>query len=103
LVFNLGVSMDVLDLIGRGQIDQTLFVSVDASHYRDHPEQLKIGMEYRLLNTLSICGGYVTAADDRSGFSYGVGISQFGFAFNYSYTPYGVFNKVQRITARFSM
>jgi len=29
-------------------------------------------------------------------------ISKFGFAFDYAYTPFGVFQKVQRMTARFS-
>jgi hypothetical protein len=103
LVFNLGISMNVLDFTKSMPFDQSLYVSVDASHYRDHPEQVKIGMEYRVLNTISVSGGYVSSSDDRNGFSYGVGISQFGFAFNYSYTPFGVFNNVQRITARFSL
>ncbi|HLP15270.1 MAG TPA: PorV/PorQ family protein [Bacteroidota bacterium] len=103
LVFSLGISMDVLDVLGRAGFDQSLNLSVDASHYRDHPEQVKIGLEYRLLGALTILGGYTSGSDDRNGFSYGVGLSQYGFAFNYSYTPFGVFNKVQRITARFSL
>jgi hypothetical protein len=101
LVFTLGVSMDMMDLLEKLPYDQSLYLSLDASHYRDHPEQLKIGLEYRIMNMLSLRGGYATN-NDESGFSYGVGISKFGFAFDYSYTPYGIFQNVQRMTARFS-
>jgi hypothetical protein len=102
LVFTLGISMDMMDLFEKGSLDQSLYLSIDASHYSDHPEQIKIGLEYKVMNTLSLRGGY---ANDNggSGLSYGVGVSRFGFAFDYAYTPFGVFDKVQRMTVRFSM
>ncbi len=103
LVFNLGISMNLMDLIGELPLDQSLYMSIDATHYRDHPEQVKVGLEYRLLNALSLRGGYMSATDLGNGFSFGVGLSKFGFAFDYSYTPFGVFDKVQRLTARFSL
>jgi hypothetical protein len=77
-------------------------MSVDASHYRDHPEQLKMGLEYKVMNTLALRGGYVTNSDESSGLSFGVGVSQFGFTIDYSYTSNRVFNNIQRMTARFS-
>ena len=94
--------MDMMDLIGTGGFDQALILSVDASHYNDHPEQLKIGVEYRLMQVLFLRGGY---ANDNggNGLSFGLGFSQFGFAVDYAYTPFGVFDKVQRMTARISM
>jgi hypothetical protein len=101
LTFTIGISMNLMDIIEEVPLDQALNMSVDASHYRDHPEQLKIGLEYRILNMLSLRGGYITNSDE-TGMSYGVGISKFGFAFDYSYTPFGVFDKVQRMTVRFS-
>ena len=101
LVFTLGISMDLLDLVGELPFDQSLYMSVDASHFRSHPEQVKIGLEYNILNTLSLRGGYVSS-NDLDNFSFGLGISKYGFAFDYAYTPFGVFNKVQRFTARFS-
>ncbi len=101
LTFTLGISMNLMDLIGEVPLNQSLYMSIDASHYRDHPEQLKIGLEYKIMNMLSLRGGYITNNDENSGLSFGVGVSQFGFAFDYSYTPYGVFNNVQRMTARF--
>jgi hypothetical protein len=102
LVFTLGVSMNLMDLIGEDPLSQSLNISIDASHYSDHPEQLKVGMEYKLMNMLSLRGGY---ANDNggNGLSFGLGVSQLGFAFDYAYTPFGVFDKVQRMTARFSM
>jgi hypothetical protein len=102
LVFNLGISMDMMDVIGKSDFDQKLFVSLDASHYRDHPEQMKIGLEYQVMKLFTARCGYATNADDRSGWSFGVGVTQSGFAFDYAYTPFGVFDKVQRMTARFS-
>jgi hypothetical protein len=101
LTFTIGISMNLMDILGEVSLNQVLNMSIDASHYRDHPEQLKIGLEYRIMNTLTFRGGYMTNSDE-SGLSYGVGVSKFGFAFDYSYTPFGVFDKVQRMTARFS-
>jgi hypothetical protein len=103
LVFNLGISMNLMDLVGEVGLDQSLYMSIDASHYRDHPEQIKIGLEYKILKAFALRGGYQSVNDLGNGMSFGLGISQFGFAFDYSYTPFGVFNNVQRMTARFTM
>jgi hypothetical protein len=101
LVFTLGLSMNLIDLIDEDSKSQSLYLSIDASHYNDHPEQVKIGMEYRFMNVISLRGGY---ANDNggNGLSFGVGVSQFGFALDYAYTPFGVFQKVQRMTTRFT-
>jgi hypothetical protein len=102
LEFTIGISMNLMDLIGEVPEDQSLYLSIDASHPRDHPEQVKFGLDYRWLNAISLRGGYVSSTDE-SAFSFGLGVSQYGFAFDYAYTPFGVFNNVQRFTARFSM
>lgn len=102
LTFTLGISMNVMDFARELPLNQKLFMSFDASHYRDHPEQIKIGLDYQLMNVLSLRGGYISK-NDESGFTFGVGVSQFGFSFDYAYTPYGIFDKVQRMTARFSL
>lgn len=103
LVFTLGISMNVLDFIEELPFDQSLYISVDASHHRDHPEQVKVGLDYKVMKVLSLRGGYTSSTFEQGGFSFGVGISQFGFEFDYSYTPFGVFDKVQRLTARFTL
>jgi len=101
LVFTLGISMNLIDLIDENSLNHSLSISIDASHYIDHPEQIKIGLEYRFMNTLSLRGGY---ANDNggNGLSFGLGVSQLGFAFDYAYMPFGVFDKVQRMTTRFT-
>jgi len=102
LVFTLGISMNMFDLFGEMPLEQELYLSVDACHHRDHPDQVKVGLDYRVMNTISLRGGYVSS-NDEDAFSFGLGVSRFGFAFDYSYTPFGVFDKVQRFTARFSL
>jgi hypothetical protein len=102
LVFTLGISMNVFDLLEQLPFQQSLLVCVDASHYRDHPEQIKVGLDYKILDVLSLRGGYVSSNDEND-FTYGLGITKYGFTFDYSYTPYGVFNNVQRFTFRFAL
>lgn len=105
LMFTLGISMDLMDLsdlIGERPTGQQLYCSIDASHHRDHPEQVKVGLEYGFMNLLSLRAGYASSNNDETGFSYGIGVSQFGFSFDYAYTRYGIFGTVHRMTARFS-
>ncbi|MBP1656167.1 MAG: hypothetical protein H6Q31_768 [Bacteroidetes bacterium] len=102
LVFTLGISIDVMDFIEGLSPDHSLYCSIDASHHRDHPEQLKIGLEYTLMDLLSLRAGYASSNNDETNFSYGIGVSKYGIAFDYAYTPYGVFDAVQRMTVRFS-
>lgn len=102
LVFTLGISMNVLDLVQDLPFNQSLIACIDASHYTDHPEQVKVGLEYKILNTVSLRGGYISN-NDLGGFSFGLGITQDGFTIDYAYSPYGVFNNVQRFTARFAL
>ncbi len=106
LVFSLGISMNILDLASELPFSQSLLISVDASHYTDHPEEVKVGLDYRLLEMLSLRAGYSSTNvvnDEGSGFSYGVGLSKYGFSIDYAYTPFGDFGNVQRFTVRFSM
>jgi len=102
MVFTLGISMDVMDLLEALPFKQSLLVSLDASHYRDHPEQIKVGLDYKLLEMFALRAGYVSS-NDQNNFTYGLGITKYGFSFDYSYTPYGVFNNVQRFTVRFAL
>jgi hypothetical protein len=102
LVFTLGISMNVMDLVQNLPFDQSLLLCVDASHYTDHPEQVKVGMDYKILNLVSLRGGYISS-NDVGGFSFGLGVSQYGVTIDYAYSPYGVFNNVQRFTARFAL
>ncbi len=102
LVFNLGISMNMMDFFKNSPFRNSLFLAVDATHFRSHSEQVKVGLDYRLMDILSLRGGYVSNNDEDS-FSYGLGVEYMGLAFDYAYTPFGVFGNVKRMTVRFSL
>jgi hypothetical protein len=104
LAFRLGVSMNLFDLTGFDSEKQALMITVDAEHPRDFPEQMKIGAEYVFMNMVSARVGYIGPADEHN-LSYGLGF-QLGMAgtklgLDYAYTPFGIFNNVQRFSLRF--
>ena len=108
LVFNIGVSMNVFDLVPEINEDMHSFlISVDASHPRDYPEQISIGGEYTFMKLISLRVGY-TSPTDIQGISAGLGIkhsfSGYDFAFDYSYTSSSTqdFSNVQRFTFTFA-
>lgn len=102
LVFTMGISMNLMDFFEYQSFEQSLFLTIDATHFRSHPEQLLIGLDYKVMNFLSLRGGFA-ANNDEDGFTFGFGISQFGLMLDYAYAPFGVFDQVQRVTARFSL
>lgn len=102
LTFNIGVSMNLAKALPENLQSQHFLLTVDAVHPRSHPELVKFGFEYKYLDILALRLGYRSNTDEQS-FSYGIGVQQFGFVFDYAYTPFGVFDKVQRFTLRFSM
>lgn len=99
LAFTLGISADVLDFTPLKKI-HSLMVSIDATHYRERPEQIKIGLEYTLMNFIALRCGYVNNSDENA-FSFGAGVSKFGFGFDYAYVPFKSFDAIQMITLRF--
>ena len=101
LIFAMGIGMDVLDLLPSKGIDQSLWISVDAVHHRSRPEQVLVGLNYTILQMLSVRVGYA-GAEDENDFSFGIGAG-FKYAyFDYAYTPFGIFDSVQRVTMRAS-
>ncbi len=101
LTFRIGISMDVLDLV-EGMSGHGLLVSLDATHPRSYPEQVKLGLQYSLLQTFHARLGYIGNSDENN-VAFGFGIEKFGAAIDYAYTPFGVFDNVQRFTVRFSL
>jgi hypothetical protein len=110
LLFTLGISANVFDFAELSSENQSLMLSVDATHPRSHPEQVKVGMEYRFMNTLAIRGGYISG-NSEDAFTYGLGLSTSGLGvssmgnveIDYCYTPFGIFNNVQRFTVQYSL
>jgi len=53
------------------------------------------------MNFVFLRTGYMSN-NDEYGMCYGFGLTKSGITFDYSYTPFGVFDEVQRFTIRFS-
>jgi len=102
MTFTMGISMDVMDVLMPEGKDHSLIVALDAVHYRSRPEQFMIGLNYTFMKVLSLRGGYISGEDEDS-FSMGLGVQYSGLEIDYAYTPYNVFDSVQRLTARISM
>jgi len=102
LAFTLGISMDIFDLKRSTMKKQQMLLSIDALHYRSHAEQIRIGLEYRPIDMLSLRAGY-RSANDENDLSFGLGIQQFGVVFDYAYEAFGRLGDVQRMTVRFSL
>jgi hypothetical protein len=109
LLFTIGISANVLEFFEIPSSQQSFIISCDATHPRSHPEQLKIGAEYQFMKLIALRGGYITG-EDEDGITFGLGVTSSGlgispanFTVDYAYTPYGVFDHVQRLTVSFSI
>ncbi|MDZ7331795.1 MAG: PorV/PorQ family protein [candidate division KSB1 bacterium] len=107
LIFRIGAAMDLLDIYPfMSKEYSSLLFSVDATHPRDYPEQINVGLEYLVFKTFSIRAGY-SAPNDEYGFTTGIGFQQalknYRLAVDYAYTPFGAFNAVHRLSAHFSL
>ncbi|MBU1096120.1 MAG: DUF3308 domain-containing protein [Ignavibacteriae bacterium HGW-Ignavibacteriae-2] len=105
LIFQIGMSMDLVDIIELDKTKHSLLLSVDASHPRDYPEQIYIGSEYTFINSFSLRAGYNFPRDD-GGFAAGIGIKQnlagVGIGIDYAYAPYSIFSDVHRFSIKFA-
>ena len=106
LNFRIGCSLKPLNTL-----HQKLILSIDAIHPNNNPEYLNIGMEYLLLNMVSVrvgkshtfyqlSNGTGDGIDPQQGFSFGTGIRYKiprGPLINIDYmlTDFGVFNNIQ--------
>jgi hypothetical protein len=106
LIFKIGLSMNVVDLMDIDHEMHALIVSVDATHPRDYPEQINLGGEYLFMKTLAIRGGYMFN-NDEYGYTLGFGVQKeiagFNLGVDYSYMPFGVFSDVHRISFQLSL
>ncbi len=100
LRFTIGASMDLFDVVPFDRKGQSLLFSVDDINDRSHPEQVSFGLDYTLLQILSLRGGYISGNDENH-FDFGLGVRAFGVRFDYAYSPYGIFGNINRFTLRF--
>lgn len=111
LTFQLGMSMDLIDLTSLDPNMHAFEFSVDAQRPRDFVEHLKLGAEYTLMDILSLRGGwgqaFVGSEESEEGLSFGGGIqyefSGIGFGADYAYTDFGLFGDLQRIGLQVSL
>lgn len=101
LTFKIGISMDVFDLTDLDS--HSLLVSIDANRPRDYDEQLLFGLEYSFINRFIVRGGFGFPKDEEA-LAFGFGIKQpiggFDLGVDYSYTQFGVFGEVNRISVQ---
>lgn len=102
LTITFGLSIDVMDFIGDRSLVHGLLITADAVHNRDYREQAFFGAECNLLDFLALRGGLITNSDEDR-WTFGFGVWKYGLEVDYAYTPFGVFDKVERVTLRFSM
>ena len=101
LTFRMGLAMDLIDFTDMDKDAHSVILSVDTERPRDFSEQVKIGVDYTLMKTLSLRAGYVTPTDEQ-GISLGVGfgrdLGSMDLRVDYAYTDFGVFDSVNRLT-----
>ena len=103
LIFNFGVSMDIMDFIDEQlKKNHNAYFSIDATHPRSHPEQILVGLEYVLKDMVALRMGY-TSNSDEDDINYGLGISKYGFNVDYGFTPFGRLGDVHRFTFQFKL
>lgn len=105
LIFQIGTSFNFSDLLELDKNEHSILFTADANHPRDFPEQILLGVEYTFMNLVSIRGGYSAPNDERD-ITAGIGLKQniegLNLGIDYSYTDFGIFNSVHRITINFA-
>ncbi len=106
LTFEIGISMNMIDLTNINPDIHSVVLSVDAVHPRDFSEQADLGVEYNYNKMVALRFGY-TSPTDQQGISMGAGfyqkIEDFSLAVDYAYTDFGLFDSVHRFSFHFSM
>ncbi len=103
LTFEIGLSMNAMDLLAAAESPHDFIVSVDAVHPRDYAEQMNLGAEYVFVNSFALRAGY-TFPNDEQHFSAGAGFRKgSNLALDYAYTPFGLFDPVHRFSVRIGL
>jgi hypothetical protein len=106
LIFKIGLSMNVLDLMEVDPKAHSLLLAVEATHPRDFREQVNVGGEYVFAEIFALRAGYMFA-NDLYGFTTGLGVRYslegVEIGIDYSYTPFKEnFSAVNRIAVQMS-
>ncbi|NOY57431.1 MAG: PorV/PorQ family protein [Calditrichaeota bacterium] len=99
LTFTIGFAMDVLDFMGEHQ--NSLLIAFDAVHPRDYTERIHVGGEYWFMDMFAIRAGYKFNYDEESltgGVGFKSNLGGIDVKIGYSYSDFGVFDAVNRIS-----
>jgi hypothetical protein len=100
LTFDFGIAMDLLKIFQENGNNQ-LTLAVDAVHPRDWDERVHVGVEYDYMGMLFLRGGYKFNYSEE-GLTAGLGIDYeiggVGIKADYAYSPFGIFENVNRFS-----
>jgi hypothetical protein len=101
LTFQVGASVDLIDFTSADPDMHALQLHVDAQRPRDFTEHIRFGLEYTLMNILSLRGGFEQlGVSEEQGVSLGAGlkyqIQNVQFGANYAWTDFGLFGGINR-------
>ncbi|MBN1893721.1 PorV/PorQ family protein [bacterium] len=102
VTFRIGIGMNLFDFFPALSEAHAFNLAADLVHPRSHGEYVCAGCEYRFIRVLSLRAGWISGQDENS-LTYGFGLEKSGMALDYAYTPFGVFDNVQRVTLRLSL
>lgn len=101
LTFKIGISLEMSEWIKALPSTQSFLLSIDATHPRSYTERLNVGLEYKPISILALRAGYLYNYDERN-YTAGFGLKKKMGAgllgIDYAYTPFGVFDNVQRMS-----
>lgn len=100
LSLNIGVSMDIMDLMSQSSSAHSFLVGLEGEHPRSYDEQFRIGGEYQFMDLLFLRAGY-TFPTDEQGISLGggvnLGVGDIRIGADYAYSAYGILGNVNRV------
>ncbi len=102
LTFQIGISMNIMDVIAPDMKMHKVLVSIDAAHPRAFREYINFGTEYWFMNSFAFRFGYITGHHEYD-YSLGIGIRKFGLNINYAFQPFGVFGAINQFSLVFKI
>ncbi|MEW6097186.1 MAG: PorV/PorQ family protein [bacterium] len=79
-------------------LDEHLLIALDVNKPIDNDVNLRLGLEYWLIDAFALRVGYRTDLDIGSGFSGGAGLKIMNYEIDYGFAPYGKLGDTHRIS-----
>jgi hypothetical protein len=102
LLFSLGASINVMEVISEEVSEgNSLLLAADFLHQNNFSERVNLGLEYKLMDMISLRGGYQTNRDLASwsgGIGFNTSVSDYKLEVNYSYSKFEIFDNVNRLS-----